>query len=687
MIRRIAWGAAIVLSIELAFREIARRSLLHAVIGGSASIASLVIATIVCAAVAIAASRGRRAAGPLLTACFAVGIALQLQLGARLQSDGFYYFAYLRSLAFDRDVNFMNDYRMLGLGDKTYLFQPTRTGHAESAWTIGPALVWSPFFAAGHLAAVRLHASGADVTTDGTSYPYRQAVCVASLVYGLLGCWFAYKLARLFFPGRLVAPAVILTITGSFMLWYLVKEPSMTHAASMASAAGFMWMWAATIDRRTPRDWAILGLLIGFSALIRWQNLLFALLPGLDALRLFAQAWRAGDRARLQQTAAVSALFLACAVAAFLPQMLAWRAIYGSLIARSPVGPEIRWTDPHLVDILWSSRNGLFSTSPILYLGAIGLAIFAVARPAIGLPALASVAVMVYFNACIQDWWGSAGFGGRRFDGLIPLLTLGLAAFIDRSSGFVRRHAAGSIVSALTILAIWNLGLMGASQQGTLRLGEAVSFDRAWSAQGRVVHAWFGNPFTYPASLVFALRNGVSPGDYDLLSTNRFLGDPLLPYGRVDVGAEGPFGDEWLLGEGWHAPERDGAITFRWTDSPATLRLPLDHAAPLRVQVRLHAFAYPNAPSQTLTIDANGHTCLPAEASAQAGSPGVVSAGWQTVECTLDRDAWRAGVNAFALRFGYAQRPMDVGAGGDARPLAAAIDWIRISVAADGTAR
>ena len=686
MIRRVTWGAAIVLATELAFREIARRSLLHALIGGSASVGSLVAATIVCAAVAIAASRGRRAAGPLLTACFAIGIALQLQLGARLQSDGFYYFAYLRSLAFDRDVNFMNDYRMLGLGEKTYLFQPTRTGHAESAWTIGPAIVWSPFFAVGHLTASRLRASGVDVATDGTSYPYRQAICVASLFYGLVGCWFAYRFARLFFPGRLVTPAVVLTVTGSFMLWYLVKEPSMTHAASMASVAGFMWMWAATAGGRRPRDWAILGLLIGLSALIRWQNLLFALLPGIDALRLLLTAWRKDDGAVLKQAAIGSALFLACALVAFLPQMFAWRAIYGTLIARSPVGPQVRWADPHLVDILWSARNGLFSTSPLLYLGAIGLAIFALVRPAIGLPALAAAAVMVYFNACIQDWWGSAGFGGRRFDGLIPLFALGLAAFIDRGSVFVRRHAIGATVAALTVLAVWNLGLVGASQQGAVRLGEAVPFDRAWAAQGRVVHDWFGNPFTYPASLVFALRNGVSPGDYDLLSTNRFLADPLQPYGRIDVGAD-PLSDDWLLGEGWHAPERDGAITFRWADSPATLRLPLDHTAPLRVQIRLHAFAYPNAPAQTLTIDANGHTCSPIDPTAAGSPPGTVAGGWQTLECTLNADAWRGGVNAVTLRFGYARRPMDVGAGGDARPLAAAIDWIRISVPADGTAR
>jgi hypothetical protein len=654
---------------------------LHLVLGGNASVPALTIAAMALGGIAIAASRGRHGAGPLLTACFAVGIALQLQLGARLQSDGFYYFAYLRSLAFDHDVNFLNDYRLLGLGDKAYLFTPTRTGHAESAWTIGPAIVWSPFFAVGHVVATRLRATGAEVATDGTSYPYRQAVCVASLFYGLLGCWFAYRLARRFFPASLAAPAVVLTIAGSFMLWYFVKEPSMTHAASMASAAGVAWMWAATMEGRRARDWALLGVLVGLAALIRWQNVLLALLPGIDALRAIVLASRARDGAALRHAFVGSAIFLAAAFVTFLPQMFAWNAIYGAFVARSPVGPEIRWFHPHVVDILWSARNGLFSTTPIAYLGAIGLVVFAAARPAIGVPAVLAVLVMTYFNACIQDWWGSAGFGARRFDGVIPLLSLGLAAFLGGAADMVRRHAGAAVTAALALLAIWNLALMGAAQEGAIRIGETVAFDRAWAAQGRVFHAWFGNPFTYPASLAFALRNNLSPGDYDLLSTNRFLADPLRQYGGVDIGSDG---DDWLLAEGWHAPEKEGATTYRWASAPAILRVPLDHGAVLRVQLRLHAFAYPNSPQQTLMISVNGRSCQPGGASTP---PGVVPADWQTLECTLDRDAWRAGVNELVLQFGYARRPMDVGMGADPRPIAAAIDWIRVTVPQDGTAR
>ena len=122
--------------------------------------------------------------------------------------------------------------------------------------------------------------------------------------------------------------------------------------------------------------------------------------------------------------------------------MLAWHAIYGSFLAVSPVGPQIRWWDPHLVDILWSSRNGLFSWSPALYLGAIGLFIFAWMRPAVGLAVLLCLGVMVYFNASIQDWWGSAGFGGRRFDGTIPLFALGAAALGERAIRWTSRRPA-----------------------------------------------------------------------------------------------------------------------------------------------------------------------------------------------------------------------------------------------------
>ena len=594
---------------------------------------------------------------------FALGVAAQINLAARLQSDGFYYFAYLRSIAFDGDVEFSNDYRLLGLGDKTHLFVPTPTGHAQSAWTIGPALVWAPFFAAAHPIAGRLASSGAEVSTNGISYPYRQAVCIAGLFYALLGAWFAWRLVAMFFTSSLAAGAVAFTIAGSFLLWYIVKEPSMTHAPSMAGVAGFAWMWASTYGRRTRVQWAVLGLLAGFITLIRWQNALFAILPACEALTLLVRQTHSKDRGAFLATLTAGALFTLCATIAFLPQMLAWKAIYGSYLAVSPVGPQIRWWDPHIVDVLWSSRNGLLSWSPILYVGAIGLLMFARVRPAIGIPAIIAIAVMTYLNGSIQDWWGSDGYGGRRFDGTLPLLALGVAAIAERAADLTRRYPMRVVAAGGALLILWNLTLMSAAQSGRFRIGEAVSFGETGAGQARAFHRWFGHPFTYPVSLFFASRNDVAVGDYDLLAANRLLSDPQQPFGRLNIGEAY---DEVWIGNGWHAPERSGTTSFRWATRTATLIVPLDHTATIRVDVRAQAFNYPGASAQTISLVVNG-IAQPATA---------LTADWGLASFAVDHDAWRAGVNRISLVFEREARPADVGVGGDTRSLSAAVDYV-----------
>jgi hypothetical protein len=625
------------------------------------------------AGVLVSAGANRRGRGfALFAVLFAAGLTMQLQLNARLQGDGFYYFACLRSLVFDRDVNFENDYRMLDLSDDAQLFAPTSTAHAQSAVTIGPAIVWSPFFAAGHLIAARLGANNPDVTTDGISFPYRQAVCVAGLVYGLLGAWFCYRLTYRFYRAGLAAAATTFVFMGSFMPWYIVKEPGMTHAPSMAAVAGFTWAWVTTRpsthsrQARSMRGWALLGVLAGLMTLIRFQNALFAILPACEAIGVLWASARAGDRLTLTRTTAGGLLFTACATMAFAPQMIAWKAIYGNYLAVSSFGSELHWANPHIADVLWSSRNGLLSTSPILYAGAIGFVVFTSAQPSIGVPVLLSAAVMTYVNASIQDWWRGDGFGMGRFDGLIPMMTIGLAALSVRLVSFVRRFPTASAIGVFGTLVAWNLTLMSAAHEGRVLLGEAVSFGDVGAAQARAAHRWIGMPSTYPASLLFAWQGDVSPADYDLLAPNRMLDDPLHPYGRIDVGTA----DDSLVEQGWYVAERDGTDTFRWASAKAILRVPLDHAASLKVQVRLRAFTYVGAPPQQVAISING----------RRGPVVGIGPAWQVIELVTDDRAWHAGVNRLALDFAWAARPVDVGAGGDTRSLAGAVDYVSVEV-------
>jgi len=663
-VRAVALAASALGVFDLALRLVARRGLLRLTFFDNDPSPNTVLAgVLVCATAGIAATRlSRRSPIALvLAAAMGTGLFAQAKLGARLQSDGFYYYAYLRSLAFDRDVDLANDYRLLGLDDAQhqYLFQPTVTGHAQSAWSIGPAIAWSPFFAAGHVVARHLARRGEAISTNGTAYPYRQAVVVSGLFYGLLGLWFTYRFVRLFRPAAETIVAVVLTAAGSFMLWYLLREPTMSHPLSMAAVAGFLWCWADGRDHRTTAGWLALGLIGGVMALMRWQNVLMFALPGVDLLRTM--------RIDARQ-ATVGGIMLALgALAGFVPQMLAWHAIYGHWFAQSPVGPRLYWFHPQIVDVLWSSRNGLFAWSPVFVPAVVGLAALTRREPLLAWSALAIFAAMTWVNGAVDDWWGGAGFGMRRFDSLVPFAALGTSVSISLAARAAERRPQLVVGGALAALALWNVSLMGVVAGGSYRLGEPVSFGDVGARQASLLHHWFGHVFSYPANLVYAVGNRVAPWRFDLLRPGRFLGDARRPYGRIDIGSPE---DAVYLGDGWYAPEEEGPVTFRWAAPSAEALLPLDHTAPLTVQLRVRAFGYAGATEQTVMTTINGH----------AYGPVPVGNDWQTVEFATAQEDWRSGVNRVRLDFAWARRPVDIGGGGDVRNLAAAIDYVRVAL-------
>ncbi|MCR4375846.1 MAG: glycosyltransferase family 39 protein [Acidobacteria bacterium] len=601
--------------------------------------------------VASAGSRRLRTVA-VLAALFAAGVATQLQVGARLQSDGFYYFSFTRSLWFDHDVDLTNDYALLGIDDAQhqFLLQPTVTGYAQSAWAIGPALAWTPFFALGHAAALTLAAGGSDIKTDGTSFPYRQAVCLGGLFYGLLGLWWSYRLARQAVSASVATASVITVGAGSFVLWYLVREPTMSHAVSMAAVAGFTLAWTRLRTRDDARTWVLLGLLGGVMVIMRWQNAVVLLVPALWLLRTPRRA----------------AVFATGVLLGVLPQMFTWHALYDAWITQPPVSPRMFWLAPQLVDVLWSSRSGLFATSPALYLAVLGLVPLWRTQRTLAAMGLVTLVLMTWTNGAVEDWWAGASYGGRRFDGLIPFLVPALAAGIGVTARLIARRPAATAAGLLGLLVVWNVSLLSVARAGTYRIGQIVSFADLGAAQAATIHGWIGHPWSMPANLIFAWRYGVAPARFDLLQPNRFLGDPARPYGRIDVGTA----DAVYLDEGWHGAEQAGDISFRWTEARASLVLPLDHAAPLLLQVQLRAFEYPGAPPQQLTVEINGHPI--------AGP--VVAGAWQRVELPTGARVWTRGVNRVVLRFSRATRPADVGGGGDGRHLAAAIDYVRIQV-------
>jgi hypothetical protein len=245
---------------------------------------------------------------------------------------------------------------------------------------------------------------------------------------------------------------------------------------------------------------------------------------------------------------------------------------------------------------------------------------------------------------------------------MVPFLVIGMAAALDVLMQFAARRPLLTATAGLSVLVLWNVTLVGVTRAGGHRSGEPVSFGDLGANQAAMLHDWIGHPPSYPANLIYAARHGVAPGRYDVLRPARFFAGASRQE-SIDIGGT----DAIFLQDGWHAAERAGPLTFRWSQRESRLIVPLDHPAPLRVALRLRAFSYPGSAPQTMVLAINDRP-LP---------PLAIGPEWNDVQWDVPADFWRGGINRLALRFTYEARPVDVGQGGDQRLLAGAVDTIQ----------
>lgn len=451
--------------------------------------------------------------GELIVLLLAFTLSLPAVTPRIYASDEIQYFSYLRSLWFDRDVSFENEYRHfyernIGRGEgfhATFLEQHTEAGRRPSFATIGSALLWSPFYLIGDIVA-----RAAGYNRDGFSFPYIAAVAYGSAVYGFLAVLLSIRLARRLTGRGLLAGALIWF--GTPLVFYMYISPPYSHACSAFAVALFVTVWLHVRESWTIRGAIALGLSGALMAMVREQDAFLALGPAADflgyAIRMHVlpagaasinQSSRGPSRARRSlahpRSAAAAAaadtttgisqrqsgttdvqrtilVGLAGSVAFFLgllPQLLAYKALNGRFGPSTLVTRKMTWYAPHALEVLFSPEHGFFLWTPIAAVAIAGLLLLALrgqtAARRVAACALLMVAVQVYVSGSVESWTVAGAFGQRRFVALTALLTLGLAAVLAT----VPRNALRPVTGALLLLCVWwNVALMMAFGAGLM---------------------------------------------------------------------------------------------------------------------------------------------------------------------------------------------------------------------------
>jgi hypothetical protein len=122
-----------------------------------------------------------------------------------VRGDGVGYYAFARALLIEHRLDFENDWLSAnssfraGRVDSQNRILPTQftsTGHIDNHFSIGPAILWSPFLLVAHVVTKVNRLFGGHIPEDGFSLPYTLAMALGTATYGFLGILLSFEFTK-----------------------------------------------------------------------------------------------------------------------------------------------------------------------------------------------------------------------------------------------------------------------------------------------------------------------------------------------------------------------------------------------------------------------------------------------------------------------------------------------------------
>lgn len=359
--------------------------------------------------------------------------------------DEGYYLGQLSSMVEDGDLDLRNDFLWMvnGVGMTTGLLTKIQpNGKLDNVFSIGPALHWTPAYAAGR-AWVR-----AGLTDDlrRWGHPHVTALQFLSLVALTAACWVTMRvLRRLGVSSGLSLLGTTSLLVGSPLFFYGFSNYGGSHLASAFTTSLYVGTLFQLLRNPTPLRGLLSGLALGLLCLVRWQDALYGMMAPILIL-----ASPSGRSPRIFFT--TCAAFAAGVLAFVSLQAHVWFIERGTFLTIPQGGGFMHWTEPRIAEFLFAGYRGLIPWAPIYALGFLGLVLpwRCKISPAFQWGALLVLLAEVYVNACVWDWWAGASYGQRRMVSCLPLVAIGLANLLR----IVPRPFA---IAGLTLLIVWGV--------------------------------------------------------------------------------------------------------------------------------------------------------------------------------------------------------------------------------------
>lgn len=352
-----------------------------------------------------------------------------------IRGDAHGYCAYLASWVIYHDFTF-HFYQDIPAETKTRYWLNEFDGTKPfPKLTMGVAMLQLPSYLIAHAMAGWL-----GYEQDGWSPPYHFAVGFSGLLAFLLGLWLLLQVLRRRFSMLVSNLCIIAIAFATNAYYYGVLDGAQSHIYSFMLLSAAIYGFDNWVSRGNWKWLYLAAICFGWMVLIRPTNGIFMIYPLVYLMM---------DKNMVNRVLNIRLFWcFALFILPLIPQFIFWKMVSGQWLFYSYGDEKIFWSNPHILEGLFSFRNGWLLYTPIMVFALIGIPLLRNIDWRISIALVAIISIHIYIVFSWWCWYYGSSLSIRPMIDVYPLLAFGLAASIR----FVLARSLGLIAASLVLL-------------------------------------------------------------------------------------------------------------------------------------------------------------------------------------------------------------------------------------------
>ncbi|MEI6509011.1 MAG: hypothetical protein WCO54_11055 [Bacteroidota bacterium] len=304
-------------------------------------------------------------------------------------------------------------------------------GKTLNKYSVGTAILISPFFTIAHLSATSF-----GYKNDGYSYPYQQSVFFAALFYLMLGLVFLRHLLKLYNTNPFIifiTQSVILFSTS--LMYYSSEDAAFSHVYSFCAITAFLFFTKKYITTHQLKTLLMVFVLLGIIFLLRQINIIIILfIPFLCGT--YENVISEINYLKSNLKWFITGMIIFSSIAFI--QLFLWYIQTGHFFIYSYGDEKFYFLSPEFTNVLFSYRKGLFVYTPSLLIALLGILFWIKEKKYFQFFTwLGFFVILTYVISSWWNWFYGSSFGHRAFIDYYSIFGIPISNIFKKPNLFV----------------------------------------------------------------------------------------------------------------------------------------------------------------------------------------------------------------------------------------------------------